>query len=193
MAGVPAGRARARRRRGRPASSPGSCARRATTTCCCSTSAAPAAARRCSAQTLARLGSAQAQADYLKHFRADSIVRDAEVIRRELTGGEPWALLGQSYGGFCVDDLPVDRARGRARGVHHRRAASARALRRRDLPRHVQAARRPEPPLLRALPGGRRAGARGSWSACSARRTCALRTARRSRRAGCSRSARSSA
>lgn len=53
------------------------------------------------AQTLARLGSAQAQADYLKHFRADSIVRDAEIIRGELAGGEPWALLGQSYGGFC--------------------------------------------------------------------------------------------
>jgi pimeloyl-ACP methyl ester carboxylesterase len=54
------------------------------------------------AQTLARLGSPQAQADYLKHFRADSIVRDAEVVRGELTGGEPWALLGQSYGGFCA-------------------------------------------------------------------------------------------
>jgi pimeloyl-ACP methyl ester carboxylesterase len=53
------------------------------------------------AQTLARLGSPAAQADYLKHFRADSIVRDAELIRRELAGGEPWALLGQSYGGFC--------------------------------------------------------------------------------------------
>jgi pimeloyl-ACP methyl ester carboxylesterase len=53
------------------------------------------------AQTLAGLGSAEAQADYLKHFRADSIVRDAEVIRPQITGGEPWALLGQSYGGFC--------------------------------------------------------------------------------------------
>ena len=29
-------------------------------------------------QTLARRGNAQAQADYLMHFRADSIVRDAE-------------------------------------------------------------------------------------------------------------------
>jgi pimeloyl-ACP methyl ester carboxylesterase len=55
-----------------------------------------------SAQTLAVLGSPQAQADYLKHFRADSIVRDAEALRGELTGGEPWALLGQSYGGFCT-------------------------------------------------------------------------------------------
>jgi pimeloyl-ACP methyl ester carboxylesterase len=55
-----------------------------------------------SAQTLAVLGSPGAQADYLKHFRADSIVRDAEALRGELTGGEPWALLGQSYGGFCT-------------------------------------------------------------------------------------------
>ena len=53
------------------------------------------------AQTLARLGSPQAQADYLKLFRADSIVRDAEVVRAELAAGERWALLGQSYGGFC--------------------------------------------------------------------------------------------
>jgi pimeloyl-ACP methyl ester carboxylesterase len=54
-------------------------------------------------QTLARRGSAQAQADYLKHFRADSIVRDAELIRRQLVGAdEQWSVLGQSYGGFCA-------------------------------------------------------------------------------------------
>jgi pimeloyl-ACP methyl ester carboxylesterase len=53
-------------------------------------------------QTLGRLGSAQAQADYLAHFRADSIIRDAELIRPALTGGEPWTALGQSYGGFCA-------------------------------------------------------------------------------------------
>jgi pimeloyl-ACP methyl ester carboxylesterase len=53
-------------------------------------------------QTLARLPTPEAQAQYLKHFRADSIVRDAEFIRAELTGGEPWSILGQSYGGFCV-------------------------------------------------------------------------------------------
>ncbi len=52
-------------------------------------------------RTLARLGSAQAQADYLTRFRADSIVLDAELIRRQLTD-EPWAVLGQSFGGFCV-------------------------------------------------------------------------------------------
>jgi pimeloyl-ACP methyl ester carboxylesterase len=45
--------------------------------------------------------SAAEQADYLKHFRADSIVRDAEAIRAEL-GVERWSVLGQSFGGFCV-------------------------------------------------------------------------------------------
>ena len=54
-------------------------------------------------QTLPRRGNARAQADYLMHFRADSIVRDAELIRRHLVGeDEPWSVLGQSYGGFCA-------------------------------------------------------------------------------------------
>jgi pimeloyl-ACP methyl ester carboxylesterase len=55
-----------------------------------------------SSASLARVGSARAQADYLTHFRADSIVLDAELIRRELAGDEPWSVLGQSYGGFCA-------------------------------------------------------------------------------------------
>lgn len=54
-------------------------------------------------QTLARMPSAQAQADYLKHFRADAIVQDAEWIRRALLGeAQRWSVLGQSYGGFCI-------------------------------------------------------------------------------------------
>jgi pimeloyl-ACP methyl ester carboxylesterase len=54
-------------------------------------------------KTLARLAAAgpRAQADYLTHFRADSIVLDAELIRRELTD-EPWSVLGQSFGGMCA-------------------------------------------------------------------------------------------
>ncbi|MEA2676304.1 MAG: hypothetical protein QOJ81_445 [Chloroflexota bacterium] len=40
------------------------------------------------------------QAEYLTHFRADSIVRDAEAIRQELIGDERWSVLGQSFGGF---------------------------------------------------------------------------------------------
>jgi pimeloyl-ACP methyl ester carboxylesterase len=54
-------------------------------------------------QTLASLASAQAQADYLRHFRADNIVRDAELIRTTLLGQDgQWSGLGQSYGGFCL-------------------------------------------------------------------------------------------
>lgn len=45
--------------------------------------------------------SPQQQADFLKHFRADSIVRDAELIRKEL-GVDRWSVLGQSFGGFCT-------------------------------------------------------------------------------------------
>jgi pimeloyl-ACP methyl ester carboxylesterase len=41
----------------------------------------------------------QDQATYLTLFRADSIVRDAEHIRREL-GVDRWSVLGQSFGGF---------------------------------------------------------------------------------------------
>ncbi|WP_260260516.1 alpha/beta hydrolase [Vibrio intestinalis] len=50
-------------------------------------------------QTLATLSPEQ-QADYLSHFRADNIVRDAEFIREQF-GVEQWAILGQSFGGFC--------------------------------------------------------------------------------------------
>ncbi|WP_018655164.1 alpha/beta fold hydrolase [Actinomadura flavalba] len=41
-------------------------------------------------------------ADYLAHFRADAIVRDAEVLRRRVAGDRPWTVLGQSFGGFCA-------------------------------------------------------------------------------------------
>lgn len=54
------------------------------------------------AQTLGEVGDAAAQAAHLAHFRADAIVADAEALRLELTGGEPWTVLGQSYGGFCI-------------------------------------------------------------------------------------------
>lgn len=56
-----------------------------------------------SARTLARVGGARKQADYLRSFRADSIVRDAELVRARLVGAdEPWSVLGQSFGGFCL-------------------------------------------------------------------------------------------
>ena len=54
------------------------------------------------AQTLRHLGTPEAQADYVQHFRADNIVRDAEAIRTALIGEKPWSILGQSFGGFCA-------------------------------------------------------------------------------------------
>lgn len=42
------------------------------------------------------------QADYLKLFLADSIVRDFEHLRRTEFGGRKWVTLGQSYGGFLT-------------------------------------------------------------------------------------------
>ncbi|HCH01373.1 MAG TPA: alpha/beta hydrolase [Vibrio sp.] len=50
-------------------------------------------------QTLESVSSDE-QADYLCHFRADSIVKDAEAIRKHFNV-EKWAILGQSFGGFC--------------------------------------------------------------------------------------------
>lgn len=50
-------------------------------------------------------GGAQEQADYLKLFRANSIVRDLEAVRLCLTKEfedekKPWSVCGQSFGGF---------------------------------------------------------------------------------------------
>jgi pimeloyl-ACP methyl ester carboxylesterase len=54
-------------------------------------------------QTLAKFDSPEKQASYLKHFRADAIVKDAEFIRKVLLKPEQrWTALGQSYGGFCL-------------------------------------------------------------------------------------------
>jgi pimeloyl-ACP methyl ester carboxylesterase len=54
-------------------------------------------------QTMARFASPAEIADYLKHFRADAIVQDAELIRKQLAGEQTrWSILGQSYGGFCA-------------------------------------------------------------------------------------------
>ena len=42
-----------------------------------------------------------ADAAWLRHFRADAIVRDAEAFREHL-GEERVSVLGQSFGGFCA-------------------------------------------------------------------------------------------
>ncbi|WP_460462572.1 alpha/beta fold hydrolase [Arthrobacter pigmenti] len=52
-------------------------------------------------QTLPLRGHVEQQVRYLRHFRADSIVADAELIRSALDAG-PWSILGQSFGGFCA-------------------------------------------------------------------------------------------
>ena len=41
-------------------------------------------------------------AEYLTFFRADNIIRDAELLRKKLIGHERWSVLGQSFGGFCA-------------------------------------------------------------------------------------------
>ncbi|CAH7014827.1 Proline iminopeptidase [Vibrio chagasii] len=51
-------------------------------------------------ETLANLSPEQ-QAEYLTHFRADNIVRDAEAIREQF-GVKQWSTIGQSFGGFCT-------------------------------------------------------------------------------------------
>ncbi|WP_299165262.1 alpha/beta fold hydrolase [uncultured Arthrobacter sp.] len=51
--------------------------------------------------TLPECGSPAEQTLYLRHFRADSIVADAELIRAALGSG-PWTVFGQSFGGFCT-------------------------------------------------------------------------------------------
>ncbi|KAJ2360784.1 hypothetical protein H4S01_005578 [Coemansia sp. RSA 2610] len=61
------------------------------------------------ADTLASLRlSTEEQVEYVSHFRADSIVRDCEHVRHALCRGRAGAasrkvaLLGQSFGGFCI-------------------------------------------------------------------------------------------
>jgi pimeloyl-ACP methyl ester carboxylesterase len=51
-------------------------------------------------------GDEKVQVEYMKSFRADSIVKDAEAIRKALTADYPeekkkWSIIGQSFGGFC--------------------------------------------------------------------------------------------
>ncbi|KAI1367340.1 alpha/beta-hydrolase [Xylaria arbuscula] len=60
-----------------------------------------------SANTLARVGGSQEQADYLKLFRADTLVKDSEAVRLCLTKDFPsekkkWSTFGQSFGGMMT-------------------------------------------------------------------------------------------
>lgn len=57
------------------------------------------------AAAVLKRGPPEAQAAYLRLFRADNIVRDLEAVRQCLTADQPpskrsWSVLGQSFGGF---------------------------------------------------------------------------------------------
>lgn len=57
------------------------------------------------ARLLESKGDAQRQADYLKLFRQDNIVRDLEAVRKVVTADYPeelrqWTIFGHSFGGF---------------------------------------------------------------------------------------------
>ncbi|EXB51616.1 Proline iminopeptidase [Morus notabilis] len=53
--------------------------------------------------SMSQLKTAKDLADYIKYFRADNIVNDAEFIRiRLVPDAGSWTVLGQSYGGFCA-------------------------------------------------------------------------------------------
>ncbi|KAI1082883.1 Alpha/Beta hydrolase protein [Whalleya microplaca] len=60
-----------------------------------------------SANTLELVGGPQEQADYLKLFRADTLVKDSEAVRLCLTKDFPpekkkWTTFGQSFGGMMT-------------------------------------------------------------------------------------------
>ena len=74
--------------------------------------------------TLPLRGTDAEQADYLTHFRADSIVADAEAIRAALGSG-PVDHLRPELRRLLRAQLPVLRPRGAARGPRHRRAGPA--------------------------------------------------------------------
>ncbi|XP_074557521.1 uncharacterized protein LOC141813454 [Curcuma longa] len=53
--------------------------------------------------SLSQFTTAAEMVEYLQHFRADNIVKDAEFIRKHLVPDfSTWTVLGQSYGGFCA-------------------------------------------------------------------------------------------
>jgi proline iminopeptidase len=57
---------------------------------------------RIEASRMAEFAPADRLAETLCLYRADSIVRDAEHLRKTVFGGARWQTLGQSYGGFIT-------------------------------------------------------------------------------------------
>lgn len=102
---------------------------------------------------MAALGTPAEQAEHLTHFRADSIVADAEHVRQTLYGGARWESLGQSYGGFLTltylsqapQGLAACYVTGGLPGLH----SDAREVYRRTYPRTAEKNRR----FLARFPG----------------------------------------
>lgn len=57
---------------------------------------------RVQAKTMQHFAAPADAAQFLLHFRADSIVRDLEALREREFGVAKWSTLGQSYGGFIT-------------------------------------------------------------------------------------------
>ena len=98
---------------------------------------------------------ARRQAEYLKRFLADSIIRDFEYLRLTEFGGRKWVTLGQSYGGFLTLANLSAFPGGSCRELYLRRHPPCAGKRRRGLCAHVPAHGRQDSGLLRALPRGR--------------------------------------
>ncbi|MEK8225813.1 hypothetical protein NKG05_06660 [Oerskovia sp. M15] len=107
-------------------------------------------------RSLTALGDAAAQAEHLAHFRADSIVADAEHLRRTLFGGRRWSRSGRATA--ASSRSPTSRApRGPRRLLRHGWARGPGGRRDRGLPPHLPAHRGQERPLRVTLPRRRRA------------------------------------
>lgn len=57
---------------------------------------------RLDALTLSEFDTTKDAVKYVRNFRADSMVEDAELLRHAINASKPWACLGQSYGGFIT-------------------------------------------------------------------------------------------
>src|SRR5690606_4817749 len=55
-----------------------------------------------SSATMQRFETDAEAGEFLLNFRADSIIKDAEYLRKNVFGGKRWSTLGQSYGGFLT-------------------------------------------------------------------------------------------
>jgi pimeloyl-ACP methyl ester carboxylesterase len=101
---------------------------------------------RVTARSIGRFPDPAAAAAHLLAFRADSIVADAEHLRRTVYGGRRWTTLGQSYGGFVtltyLSQAPEGLERCLVTGGLPGLSADAREVYRRTWPRVAAKARR---------------------------------------------------